>query len=210
MKLPHTEIAVRAVKDTEFRKQLEAKPRQTIEQSFDIQIPNSVKLRVVEDSADRVHLVIPAAPGERGKEVGLIALILKEMRQDPRFKARVISDPKGTFEKRTGLSSGIRPRSPSLNRPPTRSRSPATGEQDAHLHRRPGGHFVRSLGRWRRWLRRRDARADDRGARLHQHRGQQLLADRVLQHRYREHRVGVGLLSGYEPVDDGGGVFTPF
>jgi hypothetical protein len=109
VKLPHTEIAMHAVKDPEFRERLKANPRKTIEQAYGIKVPQSVQLLVIEDSADRVHLVIPAAPGERGKEVGLIALILEEMREAPKFKARVIDDPKGTFEKRTGLKLPDRP-----------------------------------------------------------------------------------------------------
>jgi hypothetical protein len=109
MTLPHTEIAMRAVKKPEFRERLKSDPRKTIEQAYDIRIPQNVKLRVVEDSGDRVHLVIPAKPGERGKEVGLIALILKELRTEPKFKERVIADPKGTFEKRTGLKLPSKP-----------------------------------------------------------------------------------------------------
>ena len=194
MKLPHTEIAMHAVKDPEFRERLKANPRKTIEQAYGIKVPQSVKLLVIEDSADRVHLVIPAAPGERGKEVGLIALILEEMREAPKFKARVIDDPKGTFEKRMVSSSRTGPMSLSLKTPRTCSSSPAPGEPRRRLQRRPGGHFVRCLGWWRRWLGRRDARADDRGARLHQSRGQQLLAGAMLLHRYRQYRVGVGLL----------------
>jgi hypothetical protein len=109
MKLPHIEIALRAVKDSEFRRRLHTNPRNTIGQSYGIRIPQSVKLRVVDDSADRVHLVIPAAPGERGKEIGIIALILEEMRKDPKFKARVIRDPKGTFEERTRVKLPVQP-----------------------------------------------------------------------------------------------------
>ena len=81
MKLPHTEIAIRAVKDPKFRERLQATPRKTIQETFDIRVPKRVRLKVVEDNAELVHLVVPAKPGERGKEIGIIALTLDQMRK---------------------------------------------------------------------------------------------------------------------------------
>ncbi len=128
MKLPHTEIAIRAVKDPKFRERLQATPRKTIQETFDIRVPERVRLKVVEDNAELVHLVVPAKPGERGKEIGIIALTLDQMRKDAVFKARVIKDPKDTFEQMTGLELPDQPRVKVLE----------DTEDLIHLHLPPG------------------------------------------------------------------------
>ena len=110
MKLPHSEITIRALKDPRFRKRVQAKPRKAIEETFDIQVPKSVKLKVVEDNPELVHLIVPSEPGERGREIGVIGLTLDQMRSDPAFKATVIDDPKGTLEQITGAPLPDRPK----------------------------------------------------------------------------------------------------
>ena len=153
MKLPHTEITIRALKDPRFRKRLQAKPRKAIEETFDIRVPKSVKLKVVEDNPELVHLIVPSEPGERGKEIGIIGLTLDQMRSDPAFKATVIDDPKGTLEQMTGgrcpTTRGHRAGGHGGPRPP----ASAARQRGQKLRRRPCYSDVEVYGGWRRPIR---------------------------------------------------------
>lgn len=52
----------------EYRKALLDDPRSVVAQQFQIQIPGHVRLKVVEDSADTIHVVLPHAV-ESGAEL---------------------------------------------------------------------------------------------------------------------------------------------
>ena len=54
----------KASHDTAFRQALISDPRAAIEKEFGITIPGSLKLQVIEECADRLCLVLPAAQGE--------------------------------------------------------------------------------------------------------------------------------------------------
>ena len=62
------ELTQRAASDPAFRQLLLSDPRAAISEAFGIQVPDQVTLQVLEESADRVYIVLPAqgeaAPGE--------------------------------------------------------------------------------------------------------------------------------------------------
>jgi hypothetical protein len=51
----------RSLEDEEFRQRLLAEPRAAIEQELGGRLPESVEVRVVEESADTIYLVLPSA-----------------------------------------------------------------------------------------------------------------------------------------------------
>jgi hypothetical protein len=59
----------RSLEDEEFRQRLLAEPRAAIEQELGGRLPESVEVRVVEESADTIYLVLPSASvvGEGGE-----------------------------------------------------------------------------------------------------------------------------------------------
>ena len=50
--------------DPAFRRRLLAQPRETLEKEFGIAVPASVNLQVIEETANSLMLVLPAAAGE--------------------------------------------------------------------------------------------------------------------------------------------------
>ena len=59
----------RSLQDEDFRQRLLAEPRAAIEQELGSRLPESVEVRVVEESADTIYLVLPSASpiGEGGE-----------------------------------------------------------------------------------------------------------------------------------------------
>jgi hypothetical protein len=51
-------------KDASFRKALMADPKASLEKALGAEIPASVKVKVIEESADTVYLVLPAVTKE--------------------------------------------------------------------------------------------------------------------------------------------------
>ena len=51
----------RSLEDEEFRQSLLADPKGTMEQELGSSLPESVEVRVVEESADIIYLVLPSA-----------------------------------------------------------------------------------------------------------------------------------------------------
>jgi hypothetical protein len=51
----------RSLQDEDFRQRLLAEPRAVIEQELGSRLPESVEVRVVEESADTIYLVLPSA-----------------------------------------------------------------------------------------------------------------------------------------------------
>lgn len=57
-------LVERAQSDTTFRDALVRDPRATIENEIGLRIPPQIQVSVVEESSDRLCLVLPAAAGE--------------------------------------------------------------------------------------------------------------------------------------------------
>ncbi len=102
--LPHSLIVARVVRRPELRSRLVAQPRETLKRSFDVELPRDVDVVVVEDTAEKVHLVIPAKPGLRGPERGVIGEVLTRFRTDRAFRTNVERDPKSVIQAETGAT----------------------------------------------------------------------------------------------------------
>jgi len=57
-------IANFAAKDEEYRKALLTDPRKVVSMQLGQDIPDSLNIKVVEDSADMIHMVLPYVPAE--------------------------------------------------------------------------------------------------------------------------------------------------
>ena len=66
-------LAQKASADGEFRAQLIADPRGTIEQELGTAIPDSVQIHIHEDGAESAHLVLPPSPELSEAQLGQIA-----------------------------------------------------------------------------------------------------------------------------------------
>ena len=62
-------LVQRSIEDEEFRQRLLEDPKGTVEQELGTQLPEGVEVRVVEESADTIYLVLPSASpiGEGGE-----------------------------------------------------------------------------------------------------------------------------------------------
>lgn len=58
---PRSEVIAKALKDPAFKAELLKNPAAAIEKAAGVKIPAGVTVKVVEDSATTVHLVLPAA-----------------------------------------------------------------------------------------------------------------------------------------------------
>ena len=54
-------LIAKALKDPKFREALKKDPAAAVEKELGIKVPKGLKIRIVEDSADTVHLVLPPA-----------------------------------------------------------------------------------------------------------------------------------------------------
>jgi Nitrile hydratase, alpha chain len=60
----------RSLEDEEFRQRLLADPRAAIEQELGSRLPESIEVRVVEESADTIYLVLPSRSADaQGSEL---------------------------------------------------------------------------------------------------------------------------------------------
>jgi hypothetical protein len=57
-------IANFAAKDTEYKKALMADPKKVVSMQLGQDVPASLKIQVIEDSADVMHMVLPYVPAE--------------------------------------------------------------------------------------------------------------------------------------------------
>lgn len=55
-------LTEKAASDENFRNQLLADAKGTIQKEFDIDIPEGIEIHVHEDSSDKAHLVLPPNP----------------------------------------------------------------------------------------------------------------------------------------------------
>ncbi|MCA0756646.1 NHLP leader peptide family RiPP precursor [Paenibacillus sp. N4] len=58
------QIIQKAWEDAEFKKQLLANPKAAVKDAFGVDVPDSIKVDVLEESADQYYLVIPQNPAE--------------------------------------------------------------------------------------------------------------------------------------------------
>lgn len=56
------QIIQKAWEDAEFKKQLIANPKDAIKEAFGIDVPDTIDVEVVEESANKYYLVIPENP----------------------------------------------------------------------------------------------------------------------------------------------------
>ncbi len=63
-------LVKKAWEDAEFKKALLENPKETIQKMLEIVIPNSINIKVVEETADTMYLVIPANPAENMSAAG--------------------------------------------------------------------------------------------------------------------------------------------
>ena len=59
----------RASRDRAFRQQLQQTPKETLQQTFAVQIPAFITVEVVEESPSKIYLVLPPATPEVGEEL---------------------------------------------------------------------------------------------------------------------------------------------
>ena len=67
------EVTRKAVNDPAFRERLTADPRAVLESEMGISLPSSFSVKVVQDSFDTAHLVLPPAGQLGGSEMELVA-----------------------------------------------------------------------------------------------------------------------------------------
>ena len=60
-------LVERSLQDESFRQRLLDNPKQTIEQELGAQLPEGVEIRVVEESAETIYLVLPSASALGGQ-----------------------------------------------------------------------------------------------------------------------------------------------
>ncbi len=56
------QLIAKSTDDLAFRSRLLAEPRAVVEEEFDITVPEGMDVRVLEDSPQAVHLVLPPEP----------------------------------------------------------------------------------------------------------------------------------------------------
>lgn len=56
------QIIEKAWSDPAFKKQLLADPKGAIQESFNVTVPSDIEINVLEETANKFYLVIPAAP----------------------------------------------------------------------------------------------------------------------------------------------------
>jgi hypothetical protein len=62
-------LGARSLREPAFREALLRDPRGTLEREYDQQIPEQLQIRVIENTADSVHIVLPAALPQDGAEL---------------------------------------------------------------------------------------------------------------------------------------------
>ncbi|MDB9513472.1 proteusin family RiPP peptide OspA [Kamptonema animale CS-326] len=54
------QLAIKALKDPSFREKLKANPKAVISEEFNTQVPDDLTIEVVEETATKMYLVLPA------------------------------------------------------------------------------------------------------------------------------------------------------
>lgn len=63
------QVIERALSDQQFRRDLVANPRETIERELDVALPDGVEISVVEETPSSVYVVLPPATTQTGEEL---------------------------------------------------------------------------------------------------------------------------------------------
>lgn len=79
-RLPYQAIVVKALRNERFKSNLIEDPKRAIQRAFDVEIDDSVRIVVVQDSKELVHIVVPVKSGLRGEETGIVKRFLDEVR----------------------------------------------------------------------------------------------------------------------------------
>ena len=58
------QIIQKAWEDAEFKKQLLANPKAAVKEAFGVDVPDTIDVEVVEESANKYYLVLPQSPQE--------------------------------------------------------------------------------------------------------------------------------------------------
>lgn len=68
------EIIDKAAKSPEFRADFMANPKNIIEEKLRFKLPENMEIVVLEDSPDKIHIVLPSPPREELSEIELAAV----------------------------------------------------------------------------------------------------------------------------------------
>jgi hypothetical protein len=80
---PERAIALRALRDEEFRQALVRDPEATLAREYGVKIPEGVRVQVHEETENLIHLIVPAPPSKLEQ---LSDRELEMMPADPRGK----------------------------------------------------------------------------------------------------------------------------
>ncbi|WP_246096626.1 NHLP leader peptide family RiPP precursor [Paenibacillus sinopodophylli] len=58
------QIVQKAWEDAEFKKQLIADPKTAVKEAFGVDVPDSIEVEVVEETASKYYLVLPQNPSD--------------------------------------------------------------------------------------------------------------------------------------------------
>jgi hypothetical protein len=62
------QIIQKAWEDAEFKKQLLADPKTAVKDAFGVDVPDTIEVEVVEETANKFYLVLPVNPAEKQDE----------------------------------------------------------------------------------------------------------------------------------------------
>ena len=106
----YTEVVTRTWRDTAFKQQLLGNPRAVL-QEHGLSVPNSQTVRVLEDTADTMYLVLPTKPsghlsdeelarlaGQQPEPTRKIGQVLINAWRDDAFKQRLLGNPDAVLQ----------------------------------------------------------------------------------------------------------------
>lgn len=62
------QIIQKAWEDAEFKKQLLANPKAAVKDAFGVDLPDTIEVEVVEESANKFYFVLPVNPAEKNDD----------------------------------------------------------------------------------------------------------------------------------------------
>jgi hypothetical protein len=105
---PNARVVALCIRRPGLRAKLIGDPKRVLTR-LGIAVPEDRKILVLEDTLDKVHVVVPKVPHSRGTEAGVIAKVLDEVRSNADYRKRFMADPKQAFETLTGTHLPDRP-----------------------------------------------------------------------------------------------------
>lgn len=64
-------ILEKAMKDEAFKKELMTNPKEALKKEFNIEVPQDIDIKVLEETEKQVYVVIPASPEENTQSNGV-------------------------------------------------------------------------------------------------------------------------------------------